>query len=399
MDKNFEQELLDIFGTVAFDWAEDGPEIELSESVPVVVFETAVLQKYLRPFLRRKIGETPTLKAVEVQFGEQTVTFTTNDGLVLLQARIPYITECQMSGKRVCLDLLTVIKALAFQGATTRFFLDDEGHYRMSFRGGWVYIPQYDLPVAWFSSPVDKQDPESEQKIEITTLCDVLSSMRKLIASAVHTEFRMVFGEDESLYACNGTTVMQSDCFFLPIAIRDVDLGLLEAVLATQETGIVELRLLTSVEFRTGSGNSSIRLLVPRRYSKLAKQYTRAIRPVQGGFLADARAVHKALTMFKSLPTDSGYTTLIASYGPTPSMVAELRSQDGKISEFVVSRETRLPREGHQQYFRIRTKALLETLSGFASEDLVELDIDSGQLLLQNTLLRATVIMGAPRAV
>jgi hypothetical protein len=79
--------------------------------------------------------------------------------------------------------------------------------------------------------------------------------------------------------------------------------------------------------------------------------------------------------------------------------VAELRSQDGKISEFVVSRETRLPREGHQQYFRIRTKALLETLSGFASEDLVELDIDSGQLLLQNTLLRATVIMGAPRAV
>ncbi len=65
----------------------------------------------------------------------------------------------------------------------------------------------------------------------------------------------------------------------------------------------------------------------------------------------------------------------------------------------MLSRELRGPFDGPQQYFRIRTKALLEALSGFATEDLVEIGLDAGQLLLQNTLLRATVIMGAVREV
>lgn len=401
MDKNFEQELLDIFGTVAFEWAEDGPEIELSDTVPVVVLETSIMQKYLRPFLRRKLGDAPTQKAVEVVFGEHDVTFTTYDGLVLLQARVPVVRTAGMAGRRACLDLMTLIKTLAFQGSTLRIFLDEDDHYRMSFRGGWVYLPQYEVDQSWFADPamVAPDEPESEQKIEITTLGDVVGAMRKLIASAVHPEFRVVFGEDEALYACNGTTVMQSDCFFLPVAIRDVDLSLLEAVLASQDSGVVELKLFSCVEFTAGAGGAKIRLVLPRRFSRLARQYTRAIRDLSGGFLMDARSVAKALAMFNSLPTDSGYTTLVATYGAAASLVAEMKSKDGRLSEFVLSRELRLPREGTQQFFRIRTKALLESLAGFVAEDLVEIDLDGGQLFLQNTLLKATIIMGAMRGI
>lgn len=386
MENWFEGDLLNLGETV------EGAALEGADSVTIV--QTEALRNAMKPLLKRKAGpaDDPLLSAVVFrQSGDSSVELTATDLLTYVATSVATEPGSTPMKRPVALDLASLDAVVKVQGETTTVVLS-ESEVFVVFAGGRLYVPSYSLDFKKFDADAAAPgEPTRRTKAPVVVMLDTISALKKLAASADRSELKMLFGEGDRVYACDGSTVMRSDCYFVDTAVKLSDVDVLEALLQVSEVNETAEIDEFSDCVRVSSGPG--KLVFARRAAKLSKQYSDAVRSPQEFFYVDSSALHRALGVLGSVRDSGGYVT-VASDGD--ALTVHSKSNDGQVSKFVVSRD----RGGSsgpapQGSIRLRIPVAARALSGFVGSDNVRVGLSDGQLLLDDSNAVAVVLNGA----
>lgn len=362
----------------------------LADADAVIVMETDVLRAALKPLLRQKTGsvDDPFVLSVLLVPRTASVVFKTSNLVTYVSTEVAVDTEAsRLPTQAVALDLASLADALRPMGPNTTLVISD-GYKRVDLMlAGTIHIPCYSVEPALFDAESAAGAIVNEQASSCIALQETVQSLRRLAAAAEQVDMKMLFGYDDHVFSCDGTTVMKSDCFFVPTAVKLSDIDIVNALLSSADH--YEDARLVEYENHVAISTSAGKVTFPKRTATLAPTYRGAIRIVESFFHVHAKKVHSVLQVLGSV-RDSGERVTFVCEGETEAPVFTLysKSKEGALSRLVVSREF----EGTPQQGQIRMSidAALRTLSGFGGT--VSVGIEDKQLIVNDSTVCATVI-------
>jgi hypothetical protein len=361
----------------------------------LIKVNTEALKDALKPLMKLRTGtaEDPLLRAVLMVPNDNKIIFKMTDMVTYTQTEVSVLEGSRMPNKSIALDVASLNAVMRIQSDVTEIALYDNCQdVQILFAGGNIYIPSYTLDNTRFDSEGILGDVISSRQSSVLVLLDTIQALKRLAAAANRTEMRMLFGYDDHVFACDGTTVMRSECYFIPTAVRLVDADVMEALLQTVEsTDSAELiETETYVSVRVSKGTLSF----PKRTAVLVQAYRDAIIDVEDPFVVDPAKLLQVILVLKAIYGTEGYATFVeeqSDEGPVFTLYS--KAGNGKVSRVVVSRDTVLTETGEDE-IRMQLDAIIRMLRGFSGPDLVHMALENGRLYLHDVSVKAAVIMG-----
>ena len=241
--------------------ASDGVATEVVEGFNVLEINTSKFLLALKPLLKRKSGPADAyiLNAVMLDFDVRSLILRATDLLTFVETAVDMeIDRPDWFIKPIALDLVSLAAVVKNQGETTKIAVSgDMREIRIFFAGGSAHIPSYALDPVKFMDPTKRQTVMSKKSVSAVVLLDTVSSLKGMAAYADLPEMKMLFGEGDYLYASDGLTVTQSECYFPQTAVSLSDVAVIEGIAGLVEpfetVDVVEFDKYVSVACMSGS--------------------------------------------------------------------------------------------------------------------------------------------------
>lgn len=369
-------------------------EVAAENAANVVVVDTGDLRDALKPLVKQKSGaaDDPQLLAALLVPDGDVLRLKTTDLVTYVSTEVPVDEELsRMPAHPVAVDLAALDSLAKVQGETTTIAVSEGGEASVLFAGGSLHLPTYLLQPSAFDASAAVGEPVDSWKSPAIVLLEMMNATKKLAAAADRADMRMLFGARDYVYACDGVTVVRSDCYFVPTAVKLSDVDVVEALL--QGAAMAEQATLTEYEDYVSVAASIGTATFPKRTVSLARQYTDAVRDAEDYFFVDAKRVHDLLKVLGAVRDTGGYATFAVEVDDEPVLTMYSKAEDGSVSRVVVSREFvgEAPEEAE---LRMRIPSAVRALYGFASGDVAEVCVGGGQMVINDANAKATVIMG-----